>query len=111
MRADTIRYQFASDNTAAICPEAWTALEQANAHYAPSYGEDEWTAEVCARIRQIFEDDCDVYFHVHRHRGERARSGPALPTLPRRALSRARPHPAGRRRTYRVLYPGAQICF
>jgi threonine aldolase len=62
MRADTIRYHFASDNTAAICPEAWAALEQANAHHAPSYGEDEWTAEVCARIRQIFEIDCDVYF-------------------------------------------------
>jgi threonine aldolase len=61
MRADTIRHQFASDNTAAICPEAWKALEQANAHYAPSYGEDEWTAEVCERIRQIFEVDCDVY--------------------------------------------------
>ena len=62
MRADTIRHQFASDNTAAICPEAWKALEQANAYYAPSYGEDEWTAAVCERIRQIFEVDCDVYF-------------------------------------------------
>ena len=62
MRAAAIRHQFASDNTAAICPEAWTALEQANAHYAPSYGEDEWTAKVCERIRQIFEVDCDVYF-------------------------------------------------
>src|SRR6476660_5399657 len=62
MRADTIRHQFASDNTAAICPEAWKALEQANANYAPSYGEDEWTAAVCERIRQIFEVDCDVYF-------------------------------------------------
>jgi len=51
MRADTIRYHFASDNTAAICPEAWTALEQANAPYAPPYSEDEWTAEVCPRIR------------------------------------------------------------
>jgi len=61
MRADTIRHQFASDNTAAICPEAWKALEQANANYAPSYGEDEWTAAVCERIRQIFEVDCDVY--------------------------------------------------
>jgi threonine aldolase len=61
MRTDTIRHQFASDNTAAICPEAWKALEQANAHYAPSYGEDEWTAEVCERIRQIFEVDCDIY--------------------------------------------------
>ena len=62
MRADTIRHQFASDNTAAICPEAWKALEQANADYAPSYGEDEWTAAVCERIRQLFEVDCDVYF-------------------------------------------------
>jgi threonine aldolase len=62
MRADTVRYEFASDNTAAICPEAWTALEQANTHYASSYGEDEWTAVVCERIRQLFEVDCDVYF-------------------------------------------------
>ena len=62
MRADTIRYEFASDNTAAICPEAWTALVEANAHYAPSYGEDEWTSAVCQRIRQLFEVDCDVYF-------------------------------------------------
>jgi threonine aldolase len=62
MRTDTIRHHFASDNTAAICPEAWIALEQANASYAASYGDDEWTAEVCERIRQIFEIDCDVYF-------------------------------------------------
>jgi len=62
MRADTVHHGFASDNTAAICPEAWRALEQANASYEPSYGEDEWTAEVCERIRRIFEVDCDVYF-------------------------------------------------
>ena len=62
MRADSIRYDFASDNTAAICPEAWAALEEANTKYAPAYGEDEWTAEVCGRIRKIFEVDCDVYF-------------------------------------------------
>ena len=62
MGAATIRYEFASDNTAAICPEAWKALEQTNADYAPSYGEDESTAAVCERIRQLFEVDCDVYF-------------------------------------------------
>ena len=62
MRPDTVRYDFASDNTAAICPEAWTALAKANADYAPSYGEDEWTAAVCKRVRQLFEIDCDVYF-------------------------------------------------
>jgi threonine aldolase len=61
MRVDIIRHQFASDNTAAICPEAWKALEQANSHYAPAYGEDEWTATVCERVRQLFEADCDVY--------------------------------------------------
>jgi len=61
MRADTVRYDFASDNTAAICPEAWAALEEANTNYAPAYGEDDWTAEVCGRIRKIFEVDCDVY--------------------------------------------------
>jgi threonine aldolase len=62
MGAGTIRHQFASDNTAAICPEAWTALEQANTRYAASYGEDEWTAKLCDRVREIFEADCDVYF-------------------------------------------------
>jgi len=56
------RYEFASDNTAAICPEAWETLEKANAGGAPSYGDDRWTARVCDRVREIFEADCDVYF-------------------------------------------------
>jgi threonine aldolase len=62
MRRAAIRYAFASDNTAAVCPEAWAALEEANTSYAAGYGEDEWTAEVCDRIRKIFEVDCDAYF-------------------------------------------------
>jgi threonine aldolase len=62
MSRDPGRYQFASDNTAAICPEAWATLQEANANDAPSYGEDYWTARVCDRIREIFETDCDVYF-------------------------------------------------
>jgi threonine aldolase len=56
------RHEFASDNTAPICPEAWAALQEANADYAAAYGEDRWTARVCDRIREIFETDCDVYF-------------------------------------------------
>jgi threonine aldolase len=56
------RHEFASDNAAPICPEAWAALQEANADYAPSYGEDRWTARACDRIREIFETDCDVYF-------------------------------------------------
>src|ERR1700755_363618 len=62
MHADTGRHQFASDNTAAICPEAWKALREANSGYAAAYGEDPWTAEVCKRIRKSFGVDCDVYF-------------------------------------------------
>ena len=56
------RHEFASDNVAPICPEAWAALQEANTHYAPSYGEDLWTARACDRVREIFETDCDVYF-------------------------------------------------
>src|SRR5207249_7410763 len=56
------RHGFASDNVAPICPEAWAALQEANVHYAPSYGEDSWTARVYGRVREIFETDCDVYF-------------------------------------------------
>jgi len=56
------RHEFSSDNVAPICPESWAALQEANAHYAPSYGEDRWTARVCDRVREIFETNCDVYF-------------------------------------------------
>ena len=50
------RYQFTSDNTAALCPEAWAALEEANRDEAvASYGDDEWTKRVCDRVRELFE--------------------------------------------------------
>jgi threonine aldolase len=62
MHRAAIRYAFASDNTAAICPEAWAALQEANTSHAAAYGEDEWTAKVCDQIRKIFEVDCDAYF-------------------------------------------------
>jgi threonine aldolase len=56
------RHEFASDNTASICPEAWAAMQETSVDYAAAYGEDRWTARVCDRIREIFETDCDVYF-------------------------------------------------
>ena len=56
------RLQFASDNTAGICPEAWTAMEVANAGFVASYGDDRWTAEATNLFRELFETDCDVYF-------------------------------------------------
>ena len=45
--------QFASDNTAGVCPEAWEAMARANRDYAPSYGTDAWTeraANLCERL-------------------------------------------------------------
>lgn len=55
-------YAFGSDNVAGICPEAWQALESANAGDASSYGADAHTARACDRIRDVFETDCDVFF-------------------------------------------------
>lgn len=55
------RHEFASDNTASICPEAWDALGKAKAGASPSYGDDHWTKELCERVREIFETDCEVY--------------------------------------------------
>ncbi len=54
--------QLASDNYAGLCPEALTALEQANHSHAPSYGQDRWTAEACDRFRELFETPCEVFF-------------------------------------------------
>jgi threonine aldolase len=53
---------FASDNYAGICPEALSALLDANAGHAPAYGDDDWTRRVTDRMRSVFETDCDVYF-------------------------------------------------
>ena len=53
--------QFASDNNAAVCPEAWEALAQANAGHTPGYGADDWTAAATRAIRDVFETDCDVF--------------------------------------------------
>lgn len=55
-------YQFASDNTAGICPEALTALLEANDGAAASYGNDKFTACAADRLREIFECSCEVFF-------------------------------------------------
>jgi threonine aldolase len=54
--------QFASDNNAGVCPEAWESLARANAGHAPGYGGDDWTAAASDAIRREFESDCAVYF-------------------------------------------------
>jgi threonine aldolase len=55
-------YQFASDNTAPICPEALQALNEANTGFCASYGHDNWTQQAANAIRASFETDCEVFF-------------------------------------------------
>jgi len=54
--------QFASDNYAGICPEAWQAMAAANAGHAPAYGEDAWTQRAADAMRELFETGCEVFF-------------------------------------------------
>jgi threonine aldolase len=52
--------QFASDNYAGVCPQAWAAMEQANKGHAAAYGEDPWTARAADAFRHLFETKCEV---------------------------------------------------
>ncbi len=54
--------QFASDNYAGICPEAWAEMERANSGSAIAYGEDGWTQRAADAFRHLFEKDCEVFF-------------------------------------------------
>ena len=56
------RRQFASDNYAGVCPEAWVAMEDANRGHARAYGDDPWTQQAADLIRELFETDCEVFF-------------------------------------------------
>ena len=56
------RRQFASDNYAGICPEAWESMQQANVGHAPGYGDDPWTSRATNLLRELFEVDCEVFF-------------------------------------------------
>src|SRR5688572_23370128 len=61
MPSPSERFEFASDNTAAICPPAWAALSEANSQTEVSYGDDKWTRRLIAQVREIFETDCEVF--------------------------------------------------
>lgn len=54
--------QFASDNYSGICPEAFEYLRKVNNNHELPYGDDRYTAEVCDRFRELFENDCEVFF-------------------------------------------------
>jgi threonine aldolase len=54
--------QFASDNTAGICPEAWEQMTRANRGNEASYGADHWTARAADLLREVLETDAEVFF-------------------------------------------------
>jgi threonine aldolase len=62
MKSESTRRQFASDNYAGICPEAWQAMQEANQGHARSYGDDIYTARAADLIRELFETNCEVFF-------------------------------------------------
>ncbi len=50
-----MRYDFGSDNTAGMAPEALAALTEANRGFARAYGTDEVTARAADLIREKLE--------------------------------------------------------
>jgi threonine aldolase len=57
-----MRYDFASDNTAGMAPEALRALTEANAGHARAYGGDEITQRAADQIRTRLDADAEVRF-------------------------------------------------
>jgi threonine aldolase len=62
IEAEDLAQQFASDNYAGICPDAWAAMERANRGHATAYGDDQWTARAAEAFRSLFETDCELFF-------------------------------------------------
>lgn len=56
------RYEFASDNTAGVTPEALAAIIEANSGFCPSYGDDVYTRQATDAFRGLFERPCEVFF-------------------------------------------------
>ena len=102
---DAVSYaqQFASDNYAGICPEAWQAMETANRGHVTSYGDDPWTARAADAFRGLFETDMRGVLRLQRHRGQFAGAGLALSVLSQRHLLRSGARGNGRVRRAGVL--------
>lgn len=56
------RYDFASDNTAPVAPEALEAIVAANTGFAPGYGADPATARAADLVRELLDADAEVRF-------------------------------------------------
>lgn len=59
---DELRYEFASDNTAGIAPEALSAIIEANTGFSGGYGIDPTTARAGDLLRRLFDADAEVHF-------------------------------------------------
>ena len=53
---------FASDNNSGVHPLVMEALSRANADHALGYGDDRWTEEAVAKIKETFTPDCVPLF-------------------------------------------------
>ena len=53
---------FASDNNSGVHPLVMEALSRANADHALGYGDDQWTEEAVAKIKETFTPDCVPLF-------------------------------------------------
>src|SRR3954470_203494 len=56
------RYDFASDNTAPVTPEAMAALVDANTGYTSGYGTDAVSAKAADLVRELLDADAEVRF-------------------------------------------------
>lgn len=56
------RYDFASDNTAPIAPEAMQALIAANSGFSAGYGTDTVSAQAADAVRKLLDADAEVRF-------------------------------------------------
>lgn len=59
---DAPHFEFSSDNTAGVCPEALAALSAVNPGQVASYGNDAETLRAKKLFAAIFEKDCEVFF-------------------------------------------------
>lgn len=62
MSQTALRYDFASDNTAGLAPEALSALVTANTGFSAAYGTDATTTAAADALRAWLDADAPVYF-------------------------------------------------
>lgn len=53
---------FASDNNSGVHPLVMDALQLANRNHAVGYGDDPWTEQATAKIKEVFTSTCEALF-------------------------------------------------